>query len=399
MNKHKLTIITQYFPPEMGAPQSRLWETAIGLKKRGWQIQVITAMPNYPTGKVFPDYRNKFSLSETIDDIKILRYYLYASNSKKTFPRIVSMLTFSFTVLFSCLKIRQFKPDYILTESPPLTLALSGLFLSKIAKSKHIINVSDLWPLSAYELGAISKGTIYNMLEWLEKFLYRNSFACTGQSNEIITQLIERGSKKTHLYRNGVDYKRFSTADAKYTQKNTKKTIVYAGLLGVAQGILAICKNIRFKETNCEFHIYGDGAEKIEIETFIRDNPEIPIFYHGKANRNDIPYLLKSYDTTIIPLIKPIFGAIPSKIYEAMAAELPIIFSGGGEGAKLIVEHEVGWICEPSDFESINQVLHTINTMDAIAWNKYKTNCKLAAQHVFDREIQINQLDLFLKES
>lgn len=377
----------------MGAPQSRLWETAIGLKKRGWQVNIITAMPNYPTGKIFDNYKGKLYCNETLEGITIQRFWLYASNSKKTIPRIINMLSFSWMCLFAWFKLIRVKPQYIMTESPPLTLALSGLILSKTTGAKHIMNVSDLWPLSAYELGAIGKGKLYSLLEWLEKFLYRNSFACTGQSQEIVSAIQNKRGKRCHLYRNGVDFERFNM---NIKSNNQMPKIVYAGLLGVAQGILALCKSVPFKQLGFEFHIYGDGAEKKELEAYLSNNPNSGIYYHGNAPRKEIPSILHEYDLTIIPLIKPIFGAIPSKIYEAMAAGLPIIFAGGGEGATLIKQHQTGWICEPSDYTAMASTLTEINKLSKAELNQKKVNCKLAAEKTFNREIQINQLHDFL---
>jgi glycosyltransferase involved in cell wall biosynthesis len=384
----------------MGAPQSRLFETARGLKQKGWDIRIITAMPNYPTGKIFDKYRNRFFVNDNIEGIDIWRYWLFASNSKNTIPRIISMLSFSFVVLFALFKIRKFKPDYIFTESPPLTLGLSGLILSKLSNSKHVMNVSDLWPLSAFELGAISKGFLYNRLENLEKYLYKKSFACTGQSQEIIDQLINHGSTKTHLYRNGVDFDRFEAIRNNITNtKSPKIKIVYAGLLGVAQGIFDLCKKINFSDLNVEFHIYGDGAEKNDILLYLNNNKNRGIYIHESVKRDLVPNMLMQYDITIIPLIKPIFGAIPSKIYEAMAAGLPIIFAGGGEGSEIISKYKIGWVCVPSNFEEMKSIIKEVSTMDEITLLSIKNNCMLTAKNIFDRKIQIEQLNNFLLEN
>jgi glycosyltransferase involved in cell wall biosynthesis len=388
-----IVILTQYFPPEMGAPQSRLWETAIGLKKRGWEVNVITAMPNYPTGKIFKSHTGKLYSTDIIEGIKINRYWLYASNSKKALPRIISMLSFSFLSLLSLRSLLKKRPQFIFTESPPLTLACTGLLLSKITGAKHIMNVSDLWPLSAYELGAISKGKIYQILEKIEKYLYKNSFACTGQSDEIINAVKIKGAKYSHLYRNGVDIQRFNITSKK---NECNFRIIYAGLLGVAQGIVSLCKSIPFHQLGYEFHIYGDGAEKEELIKYLELHPNIGIYYHGNAPRNEIPTILSQYDFTIIPLIKPIYGAIPSKIYEAMAAQLPIIFAGGGEGAKLISQHHAGWICAPSDYSSIANTLRMIRTLTQAELSMIKQNCRHAASNTFNREIQIDLLHQFL---
>ncbi|MBX2926516.1 MAG: hypothetical protein KF852_01665 [Saprospiraceae bacterium] len=171
---NRLLILTQYFPPEMGAPQSRLYETARGLQARGWEVEIITAFPNYPTGRIFPAYRGRFSMQEAMDGLNVRRYWLYASNSRKALPRIASMMSFSISVLAAVGQVRRFRPAYLWVESPPLLLGLSGWILARCSGARLALNISDIWPLSAAELGALKKGSLfYRLLEGLERFLYR----------------------------------------------------------------------------------------------------------------------------------------------------------------------------------------------------------------------------------
>lgn len=397
MNMKRLVIVSQYFPPEMGAPQSRLLETAKGLRRLGWDVTVISAMPNYPTGKIFAGYKGKFHSKEDIGGIEVWRYWLYASNSRKALPRILSMLSFSFTVLFSVFKIRRLKPDYLFTESPPLTLGLSGLLLAKLSGARHVMNISDLWPLTAYELGAISKGFAYDQLERVEHWLYRYSYACTGQSREIVNHLSASGSRRTHLYRNGVDASRFAglRKGAPRGPRGRLK-VVYAGLLGVSQGILKLCENIDFAERNAEWHIYGDGVEKGQIASFLETARARGIFLHGSVPRDQLPSTIARYDAALVPLRKSVLGGVPSKIYEAMAAGLPIIYSGGGEGAEIVEENRVGWNCEPSNYGEIARRIAEVAVMSAGDLEAVKRNCLHAARNIFDRQKQIEQLDIFL---
>ena len=393
----RLIIITQYFPPEMGAPQSRWLETANGLRQLGWDVKVVTAMPNYPTGRIFESYRGKFSVREEVAGIEVWRYWLYASNSKRPLPRIASMLSFSFTALFSVFKIRRARPDYIFTESPPLTLGLSGLLLAKLSGARHVMNISDLWPLSAFELGAISKGFAYSQLEKLERYLYQSSYACTGQSREIVNEISAGGSRRTHLYRNGVDPRRFDGArkgEARVPRQ--KLRIVYAGLLGVAQGVLSLCEKIDFAGLNAEWDLYGEGAERKEIAAFLAMNPGRGIRLHAPVKRDEVPAVLARYDAALIPLVKPVLGGVPSKIYEAMAAGLPIIFTAGGEGADIVREHRVGWCCEPSNYEEIARAVSEAALMGPEEFEAMRRSCVHAAVNVFDRGTQIRQLDEFL---
>ncbi len=391
----RIVILTQYFLPEMGAPQSRLYELSRGLKQMGWEVSVVTAMPNYPTGEIFPAYRRKFVTTEFVSGILTRRYWLYASNATRSLPRIMSMLSFSISALFSWGFIRKQAPDYLMVESPPLTLAFSGWVLSVVTRSKLIMNVSDLWPLSARELGAIHDGFLYRRLEQLESFLYRKAFLCTGQSQEIVEHIRNRNPQRVYLFRNGVDVSRFSE-DAYDPAR--RHCLVYAGLLGVAQGILSICEHIPFRELGVEFHIYGSGSERLAIEDYARQHPDKGIRYMGIMPRESVPKLLSSYGGALIALVKNIHGAVPSKIYEAMAAGLPILFSGSGEGANIVLQNSAGWVSPPGQWNSLKDAIARFGSMDNQALDVLRNrNRDLAIQH-FNRDNQIVELEIHLKK-
>lgn len=388
-------LLTQYYKPEMGAPQNRLFEMLSGLKSLGNNVCVVTGMPNYPTGSIFPQYKGKFSLVEKIDDIDIKRYWLFASNSKKTIPRLLNMLSFSVLALLGLSFFKKHRIDYLIVESPPLLLCISAWLISKLTKAKLVTNVSDLWPLSAKELGVLSeKSLVYKILEIIERFIYKKSFICMGQSEQITEYIRTKTNSDVYLFRNGVDPKRFINVN-NYNINREKFVIVYAGLLGYAQGIFSICKNINFQELGVEFHIYGAGGEQSQIEEFIQHNSENGIFYHGKVSREEIPRILHTANATLIPLVKVIFGAVPSKIYESMAAGVPILFSGGGEGQKIITDNRLG-LCSPNgDYDAMKDnilfMVHNPQDMELI-----KQNCLRCASEKFNRPKQIQFLNDFL---
>ena len=350
-------------------------------------------MPNYPEGRIFEPYRGRFVQREERDGIDLIRYWLYASNSKRTFPRILSMLSFSFTSLFSWRFCAKRKPNFIIVESPPLTLAISAWILAKLTGSKLITNVSDLWPLSALELGVISKGRLYSLLEGLERFIYKRSDGILGQSQEIVDYIRGRGFKNTYLFRNGVDFERFCDIPF-HDGLNVQRKIVYAGLLGFAQGILNICQSIDFGSLGLEFHIYGSGTEREQILHFIKENPNRGIVYNGVVSREDIPAMLKQHDGALIPLTKMIYGAVPSKIYEAMAAELPVVFSGEGEGARIIVEHQLGWVNKPGDMQQLRDNLKAFANADLTA---IRATGRHLAETTFNRPNQVKNLFSYLE--
>ena len=392
----RISVITQYYKPEMGAPQNRLFEMCVGLKNLGTEISVITAMPNYPTGSIFPEYKGKCSYRENLDGIEILRYWLYASNSRKALPRIWSMISYSVTVLGSLRYLAKRKNDFIIVESPPLTLAVSALLLARLTGAKLIMNVSDLWPLSAKELGAISgDGLTYKILARLEHFLYKHSAACIGQSQEIVDYIATHGAKATYLFRNGVAPERFDGIE--HHQRGDKLCVVYTGLLGYAQGILGICEHVDFAKLNAEFHIYGAGGEQDAIEAYLAAHPDKGIFYHGKVAREEIPSVLSKHDCTLIPLVKNIFGAVPSKIYESMAAGLPIIFSGEGEGARIIQENKLGWVSSALDYDGLSTNIREASTNTKV-YTECASNCVTCAKNKFNRPKQIKGLYTYLSQ-
>ncbi len=245
------------------------------------------------------------------------------------------------------------------------------------------MNVSDLWPLSAKELGALSDGYAYRSLIKLESFLYKRSAICTGQSQEIVDYIKLIKKENVWLLRNGVDTSRF-TVNVTTPRTNT---IVYAGLLGVAQGVLSICRNVNFKSIGFEFHIYGSGNELEEIEKFSTTHPEKGIRYMGKLSRDQIPHVLPQYDAMLVPLVTNIYGAVPSKIYESMAAGLPIMFSGMGEGARIVQENELGWVNDPGDWDALSKNLVSLRVIPDSNLIKMKNRTHQISKEKYDRTI------------
>lgn len=391
----KIGLLTQYYKPEMGAPQNRLFEMMRGLKELGNEVCVVSAMPNYPMGKIFDTYKGKLTCKEELDGIEIKRYWLYASNARKAIPRIWNMVSFSFMALFSLRYLRSKQLDYLIVESPPLTLGIVGVILAKLAGCKLIANISDIWPLSAKELGAMGDGALYHYLEKWEERIYKASYISMGQSQEIVDHIASHGSKRTYLFRNGVDPTRFADL-ANIKPEEGKIKLVYAGLLGFAQGIADICSSINFAELGMEFHIYGAGGEQKSVEEFIAAYPNNGIYYHGVVSRQELPTKLKEANMTLIPLVKNIYGAVPSKIYESMAAGLPIMFVGEGEGARIVKDNNIGLVAHAKDYEGLKK-----NIEYAVAHPEemkiMSQNCMDCANNKFNRPKQIKDLNKFLE--
>ena len=369
----KIKIITSFFPPEKGAASHRILTTAKELSSYGFDVSVITTLANYPTGKLFNGYKKMLYKKEKIEGIDCVRCWVFPSNSNNPIIRILSMLSYCFSLLFTIPSLFLNKPDIIFVQTPPLLPGITGVLISKLLRIKVVLNVSDIWPLTAVELGVIRhKSFSFRFFSGIENIMYRLSDAMIGQSNETCSYLMQKADKPILLYRN-LTKPNFNQIVNEHVL-NSKKKIVYAGLLGFAQGVFNICKNIDFKSLDIEFHVFGDGIEKSLIENFIQQNSECNIFLHQTITKDEMQKKLLSYDATIIPLTKNIYGAFPSKITMAMAAGLPIFFSGDGEGFKIVDEFSLGYVSEAGNLNTLERNIIEFSRLNHQQINLMKLN-------------------------
>lgn len=381
-----ILIITSYFPPEIGAASNRIFHLAEGLKNRNFKVSVITPLPNYPTGRIFKPYRSTFKHSSDENGITVHRLWIYATISKNKAIRLFAMLSYSFSLIWYFLfhKI----PQTVIVQSPPLLVAFTCCTFLRSNSRKLILNVSDLWPIAGLELGALKKNFSYHILERIERSNYKKANLILGQSEEILTHIKTLcPNKETILYRNFPNFESLGITVPSDTASGNIK-IVYAGLLGIAQGILKLCQGLNYE--HIEFHIYGSGAEQLDIETYIKAHPEFPITYHGEVSRALLHKELLKYDLAIIPLLNRIYGSVPSKIFEYAKLGLPMLYFGGGEGETLITKHQLGWIVEAGDYDDLNRVLSTLEKSSLNVG--FKEKIKTSATLHFDFDQQLDRL-------
>lgn len=363
----RILFLTQYCPPEVGAPQNRIFEFAKKLKEFGHEVTILTALPNYPRGEIFDEYKGRGVVIEEIEGIKIVRTSIYATKSKSFTKRLRNYLSFTFSSVLKGAKHID-KQDVIITESPPLFLGFSGFVLAKLKKAKFIFNISDLWPESAIKLGVLHNKLFIKMSVWLEEFCYRHAAAVTCQTQGIVDDIVNRGfdKNKIHLLTNGVDTNLFKkeNRDEDFRREigiENKFALCYAGIHGIAQGLQVIINaaEIVKDEENIQFIFVGDGPEKQDLIKMAQERGLNNVTFLPLQPKKNMPKIVASMDAAIIPLRKlELFkGALPSKMFETLASEIPIILPVQGEAAKLINSANAGIVVEPENSKEIAEAV------------------------------------------
>lgn len=344
----KVLFLTQYFPPEVGAPQNRLFELAVRLQKLNIEVEVLTAMPNYPQMEVHKQYSKKLFFKEYTEDIPTYRSFIYVSKSKSISSRLLNYFSFVFSSFFYGL-VKTGKYDFIFCESPPLFLGISAYLMCKIKRAKLIFNVSDLWPESAEKLGIISNKPMLNAATKMEEFLYRKSVLVTGQTQGIVADISKRFPQKScYWLPNGVDLSYYNpdNYDRSWRAQNgfneDDYLLAYAGILGHAQGLEVILKAAALlqNEEKIKFLFLGSGPEKQKLMDLNKSLENNNVHFLDVITKKEMPYFVSAIDISVIPLKDiPLFeGAIPSKIFENLAMKKPILLGVRGEAKELFID-------------------------------------------------------------
>ena len=360
----RLLILTQYYPPEIGAPQNRLHELAVRLQKSGIHVEVLTAMPNYPKSEIQIGYEKGKIKEEVIDGIPVHRSKIYVSKSKSIISRLLNYFSFVWTSYWRGRKLEKF--DFLMVESPPLFLGYTALSLSRKLKAKLIFNVSDLWPESAEKLGLVNNRHLLGLAYRLEARCYNRATLITGQTNGIVEN-IQKRFPKSNVYwlPNGVDLTYYDPEIAQsngFRERNGFSTdqllFFYGGIVGHAQGLQIILEAANKMKENLkvQFIIQGAGPEKEMLMEMKEKLGLSNVHFLAPVDKKEMPSVLSEIDVALIPLRKlEIFeGAIPSKIFETLAMEVPILLGVDGEARQhFITNAKAGYFFEPENVDDL----------------------------------------------
>lgn len=354
----RILILTQYYPPETGAPQNRLSSLAGYLASFGNDVEVLTAMPSYPKSEIFDGYKGRKYYKETIANIPVHRSSIYVSKKGGITRRLTNYFSFCFSSYYSAAKRLQ-RADIIICESPPLFLGITAVMLKRKWKCKLVFNVSDLWPESAEKMGIIKNKFVINRSYKLANWIYKNADLISGQTKGIVAAIKEmQPNKKLFWFPNGVDLHKLNNHNG-VAKSNNNFSLLYAGIIGHAQGLEVIlhAANKLKDKTDIHFHIIGDGPVKNSLLELQKELQLNNITFISNQPSEKVMEWLHQCDAYIVPLRKlDLFkGAIPSKLFEPLGIGKPILLGVEGEAKELFIDEAKGGLFfEPENADELS---------------------------------------------
>lgn len=359
----KILYITQYFLPEICAPSNRAYANVKYFSEKGHKVVILTEMPNHPKGVIFKGYKGKIFNRERIENFDVLRVWVYANPNKNFITRLLFYMSFMFLgLLYALLNWKNFDVVYI--SSPPLFVGIVGISLKSVfPKTKFIFEVRDLWPTVAIALGELKNKTFIKFSRKLEYTCYLLSDKIISVTNFFKQEIINKGvhSKKVLVVKNGTDIKNEIQVN---TQEVKSKlglkfdfVVLYAGNLGLAQGLeTVLCSAKKLKnENDIKFFLIGEGPEKKKLKGIAKTLNLNNIKFIDEVSMDEISEYLSIAKCGIVPLKKSkVFsGTVPSKLYDYMACELPILLGVDGEAKSILEKSGGGLSFEPENSDDL----------------------------------------------
>jgi glycosyltransferase involved in cell wall biosynthesis len=366
----RILFLTQYFAPETGASQNRLGDLSRRLSALGHRVTVLTALPNYPKGEFYEGYRGRLVMNEDDHGIRIVRTWLYTTKTKSFLRRVLNYLSFSILSVFVGL-LAVGRVDVVYVDSPPLFLGVSGYLLAKLKRAMLVLNVADLWPESAVALGMLRNPRLIHWATGLEEGLYRRCCLVTGQTEGIIDSIRRRcPATPVELLTNGVSSEFIAQIEAARTEREcTRKEfgfdnrfiVVYTGVHGLAQGLETVLSAAQILDgwQDIRFVLLGDGPEKPRLQALVAEREQHNVEFLPQQVTSRMPLILTAVDASVVPLKRDdLFkGALPSKLFEALGAGVPVIAAMDGEARKLVEQSGGGLVVEPENPESMAEAI------------------------------------------
>ncbi len=394
----RILIISQYFYPE----NFKINDVALTLKKKGYEVEVLTGTPNYPHGNFYNGYKFWKKNDSSFHGINVYRSKLIPR--KKGGPLMLSLnyISFVFFGFFKLMTINQ-KFDKILTFAPsPITVGILSSIAAIRFKAKSILWVQDLWPESVKVAGGIRNQLILSSLDYLTRLIYKFTDLIIIQSEFFEDYLInQRVSKNKIIYipNYAEDFYKITKPDKTIKQRyGDSFSIVFAGNIGEAQNldVLVDAAKILIEDNiNVKFIFIGDGRYKYSLKQYVdKLNLSDSIIFMGYINPSEISEYFATADALFLSLKSAkIFSlTIPSKLQTYMACARPIIASIDGVSAKIINDSKSGFTCKSGDPKLLAKIIKRMSKLSAHERVKMSKNAYKYYKKNFDKEIVISKL-------
>ena len=367
----KILYVSQYFPPEMGAPGARVSELSRYWAQEGHEVTVLTGFPNHPTGVVPPEYRSRLRRlvsREKFGNVHVVRTWLWPLPNRKAYERILNYASFflssALTGLFTS------RPDVVIGSSPQLLVALSAWWLSRCKRVPCVFEVRDLWPesLAAVGMGA-ENSFLHRSLGRIAGFLYRRCERIVVVTPAFQDHLIKHWrvpQEKISVVQNGVETDLFRPRDGASLKAQlgleNRFVICYIGTMGMAHGLETLveaAERLRQSAPQALFLLVGEGAEKERIIALVQSRGLTNLRFVDQQPRQKIPDYIGASDVCLVLLRKAeLFKTvIPTKMLEFMSCGRPVIVGVDGQARKIVEEAQAGIFVQPEDTEALVHAL------------------------------------------
>jgi glycosyltransferase involved in cell wall biosynthesis len=348
----RVCFLTHYFPPEVGAPQTRIELLARTLAATGLEVTVHTCFPHYPAGAVIAPYRNRPWLVEHRGQVRVVRSAVYPAANRGFARRLADHTSFSISALATA--PLSGAADVVVGETPPLFTAAAGALYARRKRAAYVVNVADRWPASAVELGALDNRTAIALASSLERWVYRQADLITAPTERLAADLdaVPEAAGRSRRTWPVIDIGRFDPVRPRTDSIGGPLRVLFAGTVGLAHGLEILVEASRIAGPEVvHTTIAGDGADSARIRGLVSrlglENVTLP----GTVAPERIPGLYAAADAGAVLLRDlPIFrGALPTKMFEVMAAGLPVLLAARGESAQLVERAGAGVVVPPGD--------------------------------------------------
>ena len=361
-----ILFLTDNFPPETNAPASRTHEHTRRWAAAGHRVTVVTTAPNFPAGKIFEGYHNRLWQRERIDGVEVIRLWTYITANEGFLRRTLDYVSFMVSAILATPFLP--RPDVIVSTSPQFFTPCAAYVVSRLKRRPWVFELRDLWPDSIVAVGAMKETLLIRALRKLEYFLYRKAtriVSVTQSFREILSKNgIDLG--KIEVVPNGADLEAYRPGERSemLAQKfgcKGKFVAAYVGTIGLAHGLgtlLDAAEQLRERE-DIAFILVGAGAEEKALMAEAGRRSLDNVHFAGSVSKVEVRDYWRFCDVALVLLRdSPLFRhVLPSKIFEAMSTERPIILGVKGESEAVLKEAKAGIPIPPEDSRALAEAI------------------------------------------